>query len=144
MTDNLYSKPSLCIRELLQNAADAIRTKKSLYAMEDINFDKGKIEFYHYLNSNNEEILECRDNGIGMDQDIINNYFTRVGRSYYKSPEFHQLRKEWKEKGVDFDPCSQFGIGFMSCFMLGDQIEIQTRKDYGKGLCNCKSRCMRW
>lgn len=133
MTDNLYSKPSLCIRELLQNAADAIRTKKSLYAMEDINFDKGKIEFYHYLNSNNEEILECRDNGIGMDQDIINNYFTRVGRSYYKSPEFHQLRKEWKEKGVDFDPCSQFGIGFMSCFMLGDQIEIQTRKDYGIG-----------
>lgn len=133
MTDKLYSKPSLCIRELLQNAADAIRTKKSLYAMEDINFDKGKIEFYHYLNSNNEEILECRDNGIGMDRDIINNYFTRVGRSYYKSPEFHQLRKEWKEKGVDFDPCSQFGIGFMSCFMLGDQIEIQTRKDYGIG-----------
>lgn len=133
MTDKLYSKPSLCIRELLQNAADAIRTKKSLYAMEDISFDKGKIEFYHYLNSNNEEILECCDNGIGMDQDIINNYFTRVGRSYYKSPEFHQLRKEWKEKGVDFDPCSQFGIGFMSCFMLGDQIEIQTRKDYGIG-----------
>jgi hypothetical protein len=66
-----------------------------------------------------------------MDRDIINNYFTRVGRSYYKSPEFHQLRKEWKEKGVDFDPCSQFGIGFMSCFMLGDQIEIITRKDYG-------------
>lgn len=133
MTDKLYSKPSLCIRELLQNAADAIRTKKSLYAMEDINFDKGKIEFYHYLNSNNEEILECHDNGIGMDLDIINKYFTKVGRSYYKSPEFNQLRKGWKEKGVDFDPCSQFGIGFMSCFMLGDQIEILTRKDYGIG-----------
>lgn len=133
MTDKLYSKPSLCIRELLQNAADAIRTRKSLYGLESFDFDKGKIEFSHYLDCNNEEILECHDNGIGMDLDIINNYFTRVGRSYYKSPEFNQLRKEWKEKGVDFDPCSQFGIGFMSCFMLGDQIEIQTRKDYGIG-----------
>lgn len=131
MTDKLYSKPSLCIRELLQNAADAIRTRKSFYALEGLDYNKGKIEFKHYLNSNNEEILECRDNGIGMDMDIINNYFTKVGRSYYKSPEFNQLRKQWKEKNVDFDPCSQFGIGFMSCFMLGDQIEIQTRKDYG-------------
>lgn len=133
MTDKLYSKPSLCIRELLQNAADAIRTRKSLFALSDFDFNNGKIEFKHYLNSNNEEILECHDNGIGMDLDIINNYFTRVGRSYYKSPEFNQLRKRWKEKNVDFDPCSQFGIGFMSCFMLGDQIEIQTRKDYGIG-----------
>lgn len=133
MTDKLYSSPSLCIRELLQNAADAIRTRKSLYALEGFEYNKGKIEFTHYLNSNNEEILECHDNGIGMDLDIINNYFTRVGRSYYKSPEFNQLRKALREKNVDFDPCSQFGIGFMSCFMLGDQIEIQTRKDYGIG-----------
>ena len=93
MTDKLYSKPSLCIRELLQNAADAIRTRKSLYGLEAFDFDKGKIEFSHYLDRNNEEILECHDNGIGMDLDIINNYFTRVGRSYYKSPEFNQLRK---------------------------------------------------
>lgn len=133
MTDKLYSSPSLCIRELLQNAADAIRTRKSLYALDDLDYNKGKIEFTHYLNTNNEEILECRDNGIGMDLDIINNYFTKVGRSYYKSPEFNQLRKAWKEKNIDFDPCSQFGIGFMSCFMLGDQIEIQTRRDYGIG-----------
>lgn len=133
MTDKLYSTPSLCIRELLQNAADAIRTRRSLNAQDGFDYNNGKIEFTHYLNSNNEEILECRDNGVGMDLNIINNYFTRVGRSYYKSPEFNQLRKRWKEKNVDFDPCSQFGIGFMSCFMLGDQIEIKTRKDYGIG-----------
>ena len=133
MTDKLYSRPSLCIRELLQNSADAIRTRKALYASKDLFFPNGKIEFRHYLNDENEEILECHDNGVGMDLDIINNYFTKVGRSYYKSPEFEQNRKLWKEKKVDFDPCSQFGIGFMSCFMLGDQIKIKTRRDNGPG-----------
>ena len=135
MTDKLYSSPSLCLRELLQNAADAIRTRKALYMENDIDFNKGEITFNHYLSSN-EEIIECIDNGVGMDMDIIRNYFTKVGRSYYKSPEFKKLRNKWKNKKIDFEPCSQFGIGFMSCFMIADKIEIETRRDYGMGINN--------
>ncbi len=133
MTDKLYSSPSLCLRELLQNSADAIRTRKALYMENDIDFNNGEIIFNHYLN-NNDEIIECIDNGVGMDMDIIRNYFTKVGRSYYKSPEFNKLRNKWKNKKFDFEPCSQFGIGFMSCFMIADKIEIETRRDYGIGV----------
>jgi hypothetical protein len=37
----------------------------------------------------------------------------------------------FRQAGTDFEPCSQFGIGFMSYFMLGDRIRIETRRDYG-------------
>ena len=67
-------------------------------------------------------------------KEIITNFFCKAGRSYYRSPEFERKRVEFRSKGVDFDPCAKFGIGFMSCFMLGDRITIQTKRDYGTGV----------
>ena len=64
---------------------------------------------------------------------MIKNHFVKVGRSYYRSPLFEQERNRLEKSGNDFDPCSKFGIGFMSCFMLGDRITITTRRDYGPG-----------
>jgi hypothetical protein len=66
-----------------------------------------------------------------MDREIIERFLTNAGRSYFRSPEFEQERASFRAAGVDFDPCAQFGIGFMSCFMLGDHIVIHTRRDYG-------------
>ena len=87
----------------------------------------------HFLDENGFEIIQCKDNGVGMDLNIVTRFLTKAGRSYYRSPEFERERAFFREKGVDFDPCSQFGIGFMSCFMLGDRINISTRRDYGSG-----------
>ena len=64
--------------------------------------------------------------------DIIKRFLTNVGRSYYRSPEFNRERVSLEKSGCDFDPCSQFGIGFMSCFMIGDRIFIRTRRFYGE------------
>src|SRR4029077_21211381 len=79
------------------------------------------------------EFLSCKDNGVGMNKDIIVDFLTRVGRSFYRSPYFERERIRFRQKRVEFDPCSQFGIGFMSCFMLGDRIDIETRRDHGPG-----------
>ena len=68
-----------------------------------------------------------------MDEAVVRNFLTNAGRSYYRSPEFEQQRIGFRDNGVDFDPCSQFGIGFMSCFMFGGDINIKTRRDYGPG-----------
>ncbi len=133
MKHNLYNSPSLCVRELLQNSADALRMRTAQFKETGIKWNDGKISFEHYLTGDGIEVLRCQDNGIGMDEDIIRNYFTKVGRSYYKSPDFFQRRLAFKKANADFDPCSQFGIGFMSCFMLGDRIVVETRKDYGTG-----------
>lgn len=133
MTDKLYEEEHLCIRELLQNSLDALRYRKALFSEAGMQWDRGKIELRHYVDLDGYEVLECIDNGSGMDEEIIQNHFVKVGRSFYRSPFFERERNRLKTSGNDFDPCSQFGIGFMSCFMLGDRITILTRRDYGHG-----------
>lgn len=133
MMDGLYGSKSLCIRELLQNALDALRYRKKLFEKDNIRWEDGKVEFRHYVDEYGREHVSCTDNGIGMDEHVVTRFLTRVGRSFYKSPEFYKEQAEMKRKGIVFNPCSQFGIGFMSCFMLGNSIVIHTRKDYGHG-----------
>jgi hypothetical protein len=133
MTDKLYNKPHVCIRELLQNSLDALRYRKALFSCDDMEWTQGKVEFLHDIDTDGYEIIQCKDNGSGMDRDIITRFFTNAGRSFYRSPEFERQRAIFRKKDIDYDPCSQFGIGFMSCFMLGDRIKIETRRDYGQG-----------
>jgi hypothetical protein len=132
MTDNLYKSPKLCVRELLQNALDALRHRKALIKRDnETDWDQGKVRMEHLLDADDREVIRCIDNGVGMDRSIIERFLTKAGRSYYRSPEFEQERVSFREHGVDFDPCAQFGIGFMSCFMMGDRIRILTRRDNG-------------
>lgn len=133
MTDKLYGGEHLCIRELLQNSLDALRYRQALFADADTQWNKGEVEFRHFVDDDGYEVVECRDNGVGMDEGIIRRFLVKVGRSFYRSPEFERERTRLRASGNDFDPCSRFGIGFMSCFMLGDRITIETRKDYGHG-----------
>lgn len=133
MTDKLYNKPYICIRELLQNSLDALRYRKALFACSEIEWSKGHVDFLHTVDKDGYEIIQCKDNGAGMDSDIVTRFFTKAGRSFYRSPEFERERVSFRKKNVDYDPCFQFGIGFMSCFMLGDRIKIETRRDYGQG-----------
>jgi len=132
MMEELYNSPSLCVRELIQNSLDALRHRKALFRRNSgINWMSGKIQLVHAIDNDGYEILRCIDNGTGMDENIIKSFLTKVGRSYYQSYDFEQERTSFREAGCDFDPCSQFGIGLMSCFMIGDHITIHTRRDYG-------------
>lgn len=132
MSDALYESPSLCVRELLQNSLDALRHREALFYRDTGNeWGNGKIELDHFVDDQGYEVLSCKDNGVGMDESIITKFLTNAGRSYYRSPEFEQERASFAAAGVDFDPCAQFGIGFMSCFMLGDRVVIRTRRHYG-------------
>lgn len=72
--------------------------------------------------------LEVHDTGTGMDRKILDEYFLRVGSSYYNSEEFNRTRVKLRSKQLDFAPVSEFGIGFISCFMLGDRVEVETAK----------------
>ncbi len=133
MTESLYGSPSLCVRELLQNSLDALRYRSALWRLGNAKFEGGEVSFTQGIDREGNQFLSCRDNGVGMDEQIILSFLTKVGRSFYRSPFFEQERQRFRQKGVDFDPCSQFGIGFMSCFMLGDRIRVETRRDYGIG-----------
>jgi hypothetical protein len=119
---NLYKDKYLCLRELYQNSLDACRVMRGHYPNEE-----GMIEFG--IGSEKKNGKECRyvyclDNGSGMDKEIIVNHFLRIGNSYYNSPSFRRQNLNAKER---FNPVSRFGIGVLSCFMIGDILDITTQ-----------------
>ena len=111
MGERLYGDKTACIRELLQNAIDTCREARELRPASW----KPKIEV---AESNDGRVLEVLDNGMGMDEYIVREYFSKVGFSYYQSADFEG----------DFRPISEFGIGVLSSFMLADRIEVETKK----------------
>lgn len=119
--DNLYSQKEVFIRELIQNSYDAIRLRKS--------FDKSDFDTTIYIkigkdNKNGRRYLQIRDNGVGMDLYKIERYFTSIGRSFYQSEDFKELQKE---KRIQYKALSNFGIGFLSVFMVCTEVFVRTR-----------------
>ncbi|MFQ3337073.1 MAG: molecular chaperone HtpG [Flavobacteriales bacterium] len=122
----LYKDKFASLREMYQNALDACRCMIS--EANSINYKaKGIIQF-SIEQEDNESYLCCKDNGIGMTKEIIENHLLKIGNSYYKSSDFYKKQAQW---GGTFTPTSQFGIGILSCFMLGNKIEIITKTKEG-------------
>ena len=127
MGTKLYGETDVALRELIQNSIDACLLRQSLEEKWE-NLYEPEIEVKYYKEGD-FHVLEVNDNGIGMDQYIIDNYYSKVGVSFYKSADFYTLRAD---SGATFVPTSRFGIGILSCFMVADTILVDTRKLYGK------------
>ena len=123
MGTKLYGKPEVALRELLQNSIDTCLLRKKLSEFWGIEYTpKIKVALYKKANI---DYLQVSDNGIGMSQHIIDNYYTNIGCSYYSSREFVELMTSFKSS---FTPISRFGIGILSCFMVCDSMEVETRR----------------
>ncbi|WP_256758360.1 hypothetical protein [Cohnella sp. WQ 127256] len=130
MGENLYSDPYVFIRELVQNAIDTTRHRVvSEQSKGNAAFVPKPIVFSTWVDSDGYTWLRIDDYGMGMDEEILTNYFLKVGRSYYQSEQFKIDQLNWMERSsTDFTPISRFGIGVLSCFIIGDQIEVSTRR----------------
>ncbi|SMF92273.1 Molecular chaperone, HSP90 family [Paenibacillus uliginis N3/975] len=126
MGTKLYGDPEVALRELIQNSIDACLLRQAL-EKEWGNSYTPEITV-GYKTEENEDILEVIDNGIGMDQYIIDSYYTKVGSSFYKSSDFYDMKSEFN---ASFTPTSRFGIGILSCFMVADTLIVDTRRVYG-------------
>lgn len=94
MGTKLYGKPGVALRELLQNSIDACLLRQKLSELWGIEYTpKVKVSLY---TKNNVDYLRVSDNGVGMNQHIIDNYYTNVGCSYYSSREFSELMVSFK------------------------------------------------
>jgi len=124
----LYSDPYTCLRELYQNALDACRCVIPMREHYGENNPQCTIEF-GVREDDGGRYLYCLDNGKGMSKHIIEHFFLNIGSSYYKSKEFYT---QWAKNGAVFAPTSQFGIGILSCFMLGTRLEVLTKEYEGK------------
>lgn len=119
MGEQLYGDKRLGFREIIQNSLDACLVR------DEINKSLGSSQDYTYTpeiliifdKENNQAII--RDNGTGMNDYIIKNYFLNIGTSYYSSRDFDKLN-------IKYSPAGYFGIGFLACFMLSDDVYVRT------------------
>ena len=122
---SLYSHKEIFLRELVSNASDALDKLKYLTltddAFKDFAFDpRVDIEF----DDQDHKTLTVTDTGIGMnEEDLVENLGT-IAKSGTKG-FLSQLTGDAKK---DSNLIGQFGVGFYSVFMVGDKVEVTSRK----------------
>jgi len=126
MGTKLYGDPEVALRELIQNSIDACLLRSAMEKSWNNPYEP-EINI-KYSSEDNVDILEITDNGTGMDQYIIDNYYSKVGSSFYKSSDFYDLKSQTK---AAFTPTSRFGIGILSCFMVADTLEVDSKRLIG-------------
>lgn len=115
----LYGQEYLALRELLQNAIDAI----SAYRMKtDQNLSEVGLIKVVVSQEDGEFYLTVTDNGIGMSSSIMTNELLDFGTSYWKTNRFRLEHKGMASS--QFEAIGKFGIGFFSVFMLGNSVTI--------------------
>ncbi len=123
--NRLYSDNRVFLRELIQNAVDACNLRGLI---EDAYVPEISISF-----NDDISIIKIRDNGIGMDRQWIEKYFLKIGISLYQSRE---IRSGGTHSQIGLNFISQFGIGFLSSFLVAEKIVIKTQRNTSsRGLC---------
>lgn len=126
MGGRLYSTPAAAVRELIQNSIDACAARMQAEEAGYVPNILVRVE----LDSLGRRWLEVSDNGCGMDEYVLSEYFLKLGNSYYRSPEFGRMTRQMGNNQRQFSPISRFGIGIASAFLIGDVLEVQTRSTH--------------
>jgi len=111
--DQLIGRDSLAVFELVKNAfdADASRCLVTLEGLESSN-----------------PVIMVRDNGDGMDKDIIVNHWLELGNNHREIQRAHNQRT----KKFGRLPLGEKGLGRIACHKLGRHIELITRTKNGR------------
>ncbi|MGJ1387388.1 HSP90 family protein [Sphingobacterium spiritivorum] len=105
LSEHLYSNPNTFVRELLQNAVDAITAFQNLDESH-----QGKIT----VRLEDKKMI-FEDNGIGLTEAEIHKFIAVIGESS-------------KRDSIDAqDFIGKFGIGLLSCFVVSNEIVLETR-----------------
>ncbi|MFI5841282.1 caspase family protein [Catenuloplanes sp. NPDC051500] len=135
MGRQLYGEPELAIRELYQNALDACRyraVRREFLQRQGTELApwEGLIAFTQGVDADGRAYIQCRDNGVGMDDQTLKMTFANAGERFVYQAAFRQEQADWQEldPALRLIPNSQFGVGVFSYFMLAEEIEIVTRR----------------
>ena len=118
LAGHLYSEKKVFIREMIQNGHDAIQRR----IRYDPQFDRdyGRIDILTDLNSNPAKIV-FRDNGVELTEEDLVTFLARIGSSGTRAAREAEVDHE------DDKTIGQFGIGFLSGFVVGSKVEVRTR-----------------
>ena len=109
--------PSYGVRELLQNAIDACNERTAI---------DGTIGEIIIDVDEKTGIFRISDNGIGMNEEVISNYYLTAGASY-------RYNRQWAENFLDnknepiIARSGRFGIGALATFLIGNKEKVTTR-----------------
>lgn len=115
LSDHLYSSPDVYIRELLQNAVDAITGRRNLMNEQE---EKGNFDGAVTLEIDEGSGLVFSDNGQGLTEEEIHQFLAIIGESSKRNLETGRIQSDY---------IGRFGIGLLSCFMVSDEIRMLTK-----------------
>jgi len=115
LSHHLYATPRVYVRELMQNAVDAITARRLVEtgAPGDI--------WIEPVERTGDGTLRIHDTGIGLTEQQVHELLATIGRSS-KRDDLGFARHEF---------LGQFGIGLLSCFLVADEIQVRTRSGDG-------------
>ena len=121
----LYSNRDIFLRELISNSADACdRLRYEAISNPELT-EKSKPFFIRLAPTNDGNILNLSDNGIGMDHDELVENLGTIARSG-TAAILEQMKNQGQEKDINL--IGQFGVGFYSSFMVANKVEVISRK----------------
>jgi molecular chaperone HtpG len=122
LAEHLYSSKKVGVRELIQNAHDSC-IRRRIEANEPNYRPCIRLSIDPH-----EKVLTITDNGHGLTEQEINEYLSTIGRGY---------TRELRERLSLFDSAEaveligQFGLGFLSAFLLASEVTVLTRSAQG-------------
>jgi molecular chaperone HtpG len=118
----LYADSNVVIRELISNASDSCVLRKA----SDLNCKSNdfclNIDYY-------DDGIIFEDTGAGMTRNEIQNYLSTIGSSGTEALR-NTLRTD-KKDGYAGELIGQFGLGFLSAFVVADHVEVETKSFQG-------------
>ena len=122
---SLYSRKEIFLRELISNSSDALDKLRYLTltnnTFKSFAFDpKVNLEFA----DGDNPTLTISDSGIGMSKKDLQDNLGTIARSGTKN----FLSKLSGDAKQDSNLIGEFGVGFYSCFMVADKIDVSSKK----------------
>ena len=123
--------PGVGVRELMQNSVDAVRELSEylkINNLRDLELPnlKGEVVISIIKENDDDYWFNIEDAGIGMNKEVISQFFLKSGASFRKSDL-------WKKNFEDSEGKSKilrsgrFGVGVLAAYLIGEEIIVSTR-----------------
>ncbi|PKA42244.1 molecular chaperone HtpG [Rhizobium sullae] len=125
MVHSVYSDRDVFLRELISNAADACeKLRFEAIATPTLLADDTDSRITLSLDEEKRQLV-VEDNGIGMSRDELIEGLGTIARSGTRA---FMERIEANKAGDGAQLIGQFGVGFYSCFMVAERVDVASRR----------------
>ncbi len=142
MINSIYTNKEIFLRELISNASDAV-DKLYFRSLTDKNVEINRADLAITISYDKDaRTVTVSDNGIGMTKDELDKNLGTIAHSdsmEFKATQAAENANAKDEEGLadktsqdiaDVDIIGQFGVGFYSAFMVGNNVRVVS-KAYG-------------